>query len=140
MSYRGDLASLLAFMPMADSSEREAVAEFVHALYDLGGFTSWGEYARESGFLASTMSDWSRGKNAPSGPSLLRLIHAATDRAPLAMRKAAERTSPATQTRAHLESLEEKADEALTGIANILDLLRGAPGQSGAGAQEGSPP
>lgn len=128
---------------MASSPERESVAEFVRALYDLGGFGSWGEYAREAGFLASSMSDWSRGKNAPSGPNLLRLIHAATDRAPLAMRQAAERTSPLDQIRDHLRALEEQAErgreallESLASIDDRLVQIEERLGLQGGPAQE----
>lgn len=117
---------LLACVPMA-SVDREPVAEFVEALYDLGGFSSWGEFARESGFLASQVSDYKRGKNSPSGPNLLRLIFAATDRAPLAMREAAERTSPVAQVHVRLEGFEEQAERgraALTeSLASIDDRL-----------------
>lgn len=95
---------------MASKEDRQAVADFVRSLYELGGFESWGEYAREAGFLASSMSDWSRGENAPSGPTLVRLIHTATDRAPLALREAAERTSPLNQVRDRLESALAEAE------------------------------
>jgi hypothetical protein len=90
------------------------VADFVRSLYELGGFTSWGEFARESGFLASTISDWQLGKNAPSGPNLVRLIQTATDRAPLAMREAAERTSPMARVHDRLQALEAAVAELAT--------------------------
>ncbi len=42
-------------------------------------------------------------------------------------------------TETPLARLEEKVDETLTGIADVLDLLRGAPGQSAVGAPTGTP-
>lgn len=102
------------------SLDREPVSEFVEALYDLGGFSSWGEFARESGFLASQVSDYKRGKNAPSGPNLLRLIFAATDRAPLAMREAAERASPLAQVHARLEGFAEQAERGRAALTESL--------------------
>ena len=128
---------------MASSQERESVAEFVRELYALGGFKSWGEFAREAGFLASSMSDWSRGKNAPSGPTLVRLIHTATDRAPAALPEAAERTSPMHQVRDRLQGLEvavaasaeataQSLEAIAEGIARIEDRLSdgAAPGRT----------
>jgi hypothetical protein len=117
------MASGVAFVPMASSQERESVAAFVRELYELGGFNSWGEYAREAGFLASSMSDWSRGKNAPSGPTLVRLIHTATDRAPLALREAAERTSPLRQVHDRLQELEGSVAESVALTREALQRL-----------------
>jgi hypothetical protein len=96
------------------------VAEFIEELYRLGEFSSWGEFGRAAGFPAATMSDWKRGENAPSGPNLLRLIQAATDRVPLAMQEAATTTSPMAQIRAHLVSLEDRAERARLALAESL--------------------
>jgi len=135
--------ALIAFVRMASSPEREAVAEFVRSLYELGGFESWGEYARESGFLASQVSDYKRSKNAPSGPNLLRLIQAATDRAPLAMREAAERTSPLGRVLVRLEALEGRVGDLPTKqeVTEGLDTLREAIGRvASRDNREGHPP
>lgn len=106
------------------ASERNAaVAAYVRSLYELGGFASWGEFAREAGFLPSTISDWQRGENAPSGPNLVRLIQVATDRAPLAARIAAERTSPLSQIHSRLEALEGAVAESIALTRRSLALL-----------------
>ena len=138
-SYRISWQTLLAFVPMADNAVRQRLVEFIDSLYELGGFASWGEFARESGLLSSTVSDYHRGENAPSGPNLLRLIEAATTRSSLSMHEAAARQAPIAQILFHLESLEEKLDEALAGIGDVLLLLREEPPESDVGAPRATP-
>lgn len=92
-------------------TEAKEVAAFVRRLYEESGFTSWGEFARSAGVSPATMSDWKRAENAPSGYSLLKLIRAS-------------RWSSNGKTAPDLPgSFEEKADEMLAGIADILALL-----------------
>jgi hypothetical protein len=119
MSYRVGSPDFLAFLPTV-RDDGATVADFIEQLYRLGGFSSWGEFGREAGFPAATMSDWKRGENVPSGRSLLRLIQAATDRAPLAMREAAEATSPLAQIRSLLLSLEDEAERARAALVESL--------------------
>ena len=109
--------------------QAKEVAAFVREIYAASGFASWGEFARSVGVAPATMSDWQRAENAPSGFYLLKLMEAAEWSA--GWQKAPQL--------AHLESLEEKADAALIGIGDVLDLLRAAPGQSDEDAREGSP-
>lgn len=127
-----NVPSLFAMPPKTEKGRNQAreVAVFVKELYSTSGFSSWGEFARSIGVAPATMSDWQRAENAPSGFYLLKLMEAAEWRA-------GERKAPQL---AHLESLEDKADAALTGIGNVLDLLRVVPDQSAADAQAVSPP
>ena len=113
----------------------DGVQKFIQEMYELGGFKSWGEYSREVGVLPSTISDWQTGKHAPSGGNLLRLIHAATDREPLALREAAERTSPLATVLARLQDIEDQAGRSrealgasLASIAVRLERIEAALG------------
>jgi hypothetical protein len=122
-----NLPSLLPVPPSSEKGRREAkeVATFVRALYAESGFSSWGEFARSAGVAAATMSDWQRGENQPNGHSLLKLIRAANW---------SEESSSGL-----LGGVEEKVDAALVGIADILDLLRGAQGESGSASPKATP-
>lgn len=87
------------------------VAEFVRALYEASGFGSWGEYARAIGKAPATISDWSRGENAPGGYNLLRLIHAATEKQANAFVKAKEQTRPVSPLEHRLVAVEERVEQ-----------------------------
>lgn len=97
--------------PISPQRQREnaEVAAFIRELYDAAGFESWGDYARAVGKLPSTLSDWQRGENSPSGYNLLRLIRAANEREANALQEAHDRTASPLERR--LAAVEERVEQ-----------------------------
>lgn len=89
-------------VPSERQRQIDEVAVYLQVLYGLAGFKSWAEWARQAGLLASTLSDYQRGKNAPNGYNLLRLMQAAERRMIGSSREAALTTDPAITEAARL--------------------------------------
>lgn len=90
-----------------------ALSAFVQALYGIGGFASWADFAREAGYHPTSMSDLKNGKSGIDGPNLLALIEAAARRsgqetADVAVKAATGRETDAPEP-VHLGPLEEVA-------------------------------
>ena len=60
--------------------QRAELAAFVDELYRLGGFATWAEFSRESGYPATNLSDVHLGKQGIDGPNLLGLVRAVARR------------------------------------------------------------
>lgn len=58
-------------------ASRQEVARFVRWAVDQAGEMSDAEFARRCGFSPSQISDWTRGRNAPSSANLVRIIERA---------------------------------------------------------------
>jgi hypothetical protein len=56
---------------------RAEVAAFVRELYARSGCATWDQFAKRAAVLPVQLSDWQRGRSAPSGYNLLKLIRAA---------------------------------------------------------------
>jgi hypothetical protein len=66
-----------------DARQQEELSSFVDALAEIGGFSSTAEWARESGYDRSALSDLRNRNGAIDGYNLLRLIRVAATRARL---------------------------------------------------------
>ena len=64
-------------MAKPTQAERDEVQGLVRWLYEKSGCTSWATFANRAGVLPSSMSDWSRGENAPSSYNLVKMMRAA---------------------------------------------------------------
>ena len=93
------------------------------------------------GLSPSTIYRWEKGK-LPSVNELIRLAEMLDKplnylaETPERQAEIADLRKELEDARTHLAQLEGKTDAALTGIADILDLLRAAPRESGANAPE----
>lgn len=99
----------------------------------------WSQFdlAIAAGLSPSTIYRWEKGQ-LPSGMNELIRLAEVLNKPFDYLTEPPERQAEIADLRLGLELLEEKTDAALVGIADILDLLRGVPSESGSGVQEES--
>jgi hypothetical protein len=96
-----------------DEVQLREFAAFLQTLYDLGGFPSDAEWARQSGVHAVNLSNARTGQGQLDGFNLLRLIRSAADRAAL----------PPEQLAILTARLEAAADDPMKEIVRRLRAL-----------------
>lgn len=98
--------------------QRAELAAFIDELYRLGGFATWAEFSRESGYPATNLSNVHLAKKGIDGPNLLGLIRAVARRTGAGVAEVALAAAPAAQ-----EDLEGILARLLLGQAQILERI-----------------
>lgn len=107
---------------MAASRSDHQLAEiglFVKALYEIGGYATWKEFADEAKISTGQVSEFQTGTAEPSGYNLLRLIQVAALRADAAAATVAVQASgrtPLEDIRAGVASILESQAELLAAL------------------------
>lgn len=105
-----------------DGRQLESLSAFVGELWDLAGYETTAEWARESGYPASNLSKLRNGRGAIDGFNLLRLIEAAADRSGMTRARVAAAASPGG---VHLRNGSTSPPVSLEAIAGRLEGVEG---------------
>lgn len=108
-----------------DERQQAELSEFVNALADAAGYTTTAEWARDSGYPASNLSNVRNGRRAIDGYNLLRLIRAAASRSDLTAEQLALGLARATAAD-ESESIGRRLDELSGLVQESLELLHEA--------------
>lgn len=103
------------------------LALFVRHLYAAGGFASWADFARESGFPATNLSNVQNGKAGIDGSNLLDLIRASARRAELSDDAAAILAARDSVGVGDSRSLERRLEALADAVARGFEALGVAP-------------
>lgn len=101
----------------ASRSERQLaeIGVFVEALYEIGGYGTWKEFADEAKISTGQISEFKNGVAEPSGYNLLRLIQVSAERAKDGQVTVAGRALGSDRL--------AKIEDALASLSNGMDVL-----------------
>ena len=106
-----------------DLRQQRELTEFVNALYKAAGYTTLAEWARDSDYPASNLSDIRNEKSGVDGYNLLRLIRAAAARSHATPEELATRLATEL-ARGSAESVDSRLGELSALVQEALTLLK----------------
>lgn len=115
-----------------DQRQLDELAAFANELFELAGYKTTAEWARESGYGYPNLVNLRNGKRAVDGYNLLRLMRAAAARVDrtatdLGVQTAANQAASLAAIQRHLEQVGEMVVESLENQRTVLRLLTAAP-------------
>jgi hypothetical protein len=107
-----------------DPQQQADLTGFVNALAEIAGYTTTAEWARESGYPASNLSNLRNARGGVDGYNLLRLIRAAAARAEAPPEHLSASLARALGTAGADDSVADRLDELAGLVTEALELLR----------------
>lgn len=123
-----------------DAKQQEELTEFVNTLAEAAGYKTTAEWARESGYPASNLSNLRNGQKGVDGYNLLRLLRAAAARVETTPEQLALGLARATAEDASEVSVARRLDEIAALVTEALGELRARPAQPEARQQAAAGP
>jgi hypothetical protein len=117
-----------------DHRQQAELTDFVNRLAQLGGYTTTAEWARQSGYPASNLSNLRNARGGVDGYNLLRLIRAAAERMEIQPEELAVTTARVQAEDAGDEMIASRLDELAGLVSEALELLRAAAERPGRAA------
>lgn len=123
-----------------DRRQQADLTAFVNAVADAAGYTTTAEWARESGYPASNLSNLRNGRGGVDGYNLLRLIRAAGSRIQASPEQLALGIALGIAEVDDAESIARRLDEIAALVTEALEELRARPAQPAARQQAAATP
>lgn len=118
--------SVSAMARPLDLRQQRELTAFVNALYEAAGYTTIAEWARDSDYPASNLSNLRNGKGGVDGYNLLRLIRSAASRTEFDPEQLAIGLAQATDYAASSESIHHRLGVLEELVTQALELLEPA--------------